>query len=287
MDFRRSNIAEPYHLRSSRLLFKTQYLLLSLILILAGYITPTRAEPMVLSLATGDNYPPFTDFELPHGGMATKLVRDAFENSGYSVGEISRLPWKRSYLLAEQGKYHATFPYGWTTERAELFYYSDPFLLAAVYAWSRPGKSNIIKREEDLHGKVYCNPRGYGDFGLVLRLLDQNLLRRETSNSLQQCFKMLRAKRVDFVSVTQSNAMKALSDAGMPLEDVQRSEFATDQSHHYVIVSKQLPRAQEIIEAFNTGFKILREDGRYQSLKEEFNWVESNAPSHQHYSIEN
>jgi len=274
MDFRRSNVAELYHIRSSRLLSKTRYLLLSLLAILAAFMAPAKAEPIVLSLSTGDNYPPYTDLALPHGGMATKLVRDAFENSGYSVGKISRLPWKRGYLLAEQGKYHATFPYGWTKERAELFYYSDPFLLAAVYAWSRAGKSNIIKREEDLHGKVYCNPRGYGDFGLVLRLLDQNLLRRETSNSLQQCFKMLRAKRVDFVSVTRSNAIKALSDAGMPLEDVQRSEFATDKSYHHVIVSKQLPRALEIIDAFNTGLKILREDGRYDALKEEFGWAE-------------
>ncbi|MEH6494528.1 MAG: ABC transporter substrate-binding protein [Pseudomonas marincola] len=285
MDFRKSAYAEQYRIRSSIPLTKARYLLLSIMLILAAVIAPAKAEPLALSLVTGNDYPPYTDIDLPHGGMATKLVRDAFENSGYSVEEISRLPWKRGYLLAEQGKYHATFPYGWTTERAELFYYSDPFLLAAVYAWSRAGKSNIMKKEEDLQGKVYCNPRGYGDFGLVLRLLDRNLLRRETSNSLQQCFKMLRAKRIDFVSVTRSNALKALSDAGMRLEEVQRSEFATDQSHHHLIVSKQLPRAQEIIDAFNTGLKKLKEDGRYDVLKEEFDWAEYNVFEHQRSPI--
>ena len=56
----------------------------------------------------------------------------------------------------------------------------------------------------------------------------------------------------------------------------QRSQkmCALIKNNFYVIVSKKLPRGQEVIDAFNKGLRILRENGRYKALKEEFNWME-------------
>ena len=85
---------------------------------------------------------------------------------------------------------------------------------------------------------------------------------------------MLLLKRVDFVIATQNTAINALSKAGvLPAED-QKSGFVVTEVPLHVIVSKQLPRAQGIIDAFNKGLKILRDNGRYEALKEEYNWVE-------------
>ncbi|MCJ8340032.1 MAG: ABC transporter substrate-binding protein [Pseudomonadales bacterium] len=249
-------------------------ILLSMVLVLSVFIAPAKADTFALSLTTGDDYPPFADLELSQGGMATSLVLNAFEISGYFGKELEWLPWKRGYTLAQLGQYHATFPYGWTSERAELFYYSDPFFSTKNYAWSRLGQPNTLTNEEDLHGTVHCNPRGYGDFGQIKKLMDRDLLRRETPNSMQDCFKMLQLKRVDFVTATHSTAMNALLKAGVLPVEVQQSGFVVTEVPLHVIVSKQLPRAQVIIDAFNEGLKILRENGRYDALKDEFNWVE-------------
>ncbi|AQS40330.1 periplasmic component of amino acid ABC-type transporter/signal transduction system [Shewanella psychrophila] len=246
----------------------------SIVLVLSVSMAPAKANTIVLSLTTGDDYPPFTGRELPQGGMASTLVINAFEKSGYVVKEIEWLPWKRGYTLAQRGQYHATFPYGWTAEREESFYFSDPFFPTLNYAWSRSGQSNTLTNEEDLQGTVYCNPRGYGNFGQIKELMDRNLLRRETPNSMLHCFRMLLQKRVDFVAATPNDAMKALLQAEISPEEVQRSGFVITEIPLHVIVSKQRPRALEIIDAFNKGLKILRENGRYEALKEEFNWVE-------------
>ncbi|WP_157752197.1 hypothetical protein [Shewanella benthica] len=76
-------------------------------MILAVFIDPVKADTFTLSLTTGDDYPPFTDRKLAQGGMATTLVLNAFEKSGYFVKEIEWLPWKRGYTLAQRGQYHA------------------------------------------------------------------------------------------------------------------------------------------------------------------------------------
>lgn len=233
-----------------------------------------KADTLALTLTTGDNYPPFTGLELPHGGMATSLVRKAFKASNFFVKEIEWNPWKRGYTLAERGQYHATFPYGWTAERAELFYYSDAFFPTIDYAWSLLGPENTLTQEDDLQGKVYCNPRGYADFGTIKVLMDRNLLSRETPNSMQDCFRMLQLKRVDFVVASSNTTIDTLLKIGVSLEQVQRSGFVVTEVPLHLIVSKKLPSAQQIIAAFNKGLKILWENGRYQLLTKEFKWVE-------------
>ncbi|MCJ8337563.1 MAG: transporter substrate-binding domain-containing protein [Pseudomonadales bacterium] len=274
MRLERATCIKPLNPSFSSLLPQIRCFLVSIVLILSMFIDPAKADPFALTLATGDDYPPYTDLELPRGGMATSLVLNAFEKSGYFVKEIKWLPWSRGYALAERGKYHATFPYGWTAERAESFFYSDPFFPSISYAWSTLGQSNTLMNEEDLYGKVFCNPRGYADFEKIRGLMDRNLLRRETPNSMEQCFKLLRAKRIDFVAATPSDAMNALLAAGITPEEVQQSGFSISELPHHLIVSKKLPRAQEIIDAFNNGLKILRGNGSYEALIKEFNWVE-------------
>ncbi|MCJ8337048.1 MAG: ABC transporter substrate-binding protein [Pseudomonadales bacterium] len=274
MRLERATCIKPLNPSFSNLLSQARCFLLSMLIVLSVSIDPAKADTFALSLTTGDGYVPFSGIELPQGGMATSLVLKAFEKSGYFVKEIEWTPWKRGYMLAQKGLYHATFPYGWTAERAELFYYSDSFFPTRGYAWSRIGPANALTSEEDLHGKVHCNPQGYADFGQIKELMDRNLLSRESPKSMQACFSMLQLERVDFVVATPNNTMDALLKAGISPEEVQKSKFVVTEVPLHVIVSKQLPRAQQIIDAFNNGLKILRGNGSYEALIKEFNWAE-------------
>ena len=74
--------------------------------------------------------------------------------------------------------------------------------------------------------------------------------------------------------VKNGRITNALLAAGISSEEVQHSGFSISKLPHHLIVSKQLPRAQEIIDAFNNGLKILRGNGSYEALIKEFNWVE-------------
>ncbi|SQH74990.1 conserved protein of unknown function [Shewanella benthica] len=80
--------------------------------------------------------------------------------------------------------------------------------------------------------------------------------------------------RVNFVSAAPYDAIKALLEAGVSPKEVQRSEFVVTEIPLHVIVPKHIPKAQDIIDAFNKGLIILRENGRYEVLKQECNWLE-------------
>lgn len=274
MSIERVTCVDQLYPHFSIYLVRARFFLLSMALILPGFFNPVKADPIAITLTTGDDYPPFTSTDLPQGGMATILVLNAFEKSGYLDKQVEWLPWKRGYELAKRGEYHATFPYVWSAERAEFFFYSDPFFSSAHYAWSRQGEANTLMNEEDLHGKVYCNPLGYGEFDIIRELKDRNLLRRETPSNMQQCIKMLLGERADFIIAVSSEVKNALLEAGVSSEDVQQSGFQVAEIKHHLIVPKQLPEARELIDDFNDGLKKLRENGDYDSLKDEFGWIE-------------
>jgi len=155
-----------------------------------------------------------------------------------------------------------------------VFYYSAPFFTTKYFAWLRLGQINTYTQARDFLDKVYCYPRGYGVFGIIKEFLDNKLIRFERPNNMQGCFKMLHIKRVDFIVTSTDTALKVLQGLGKSSSDVQKSSFSVSKVSLHLLVSKQLPNAQVVIDTFNNGLNTLQENGRYEALIEEFDWKE-------------
>lgn len=98
---------------------------------LAGFLfsllsVTSRSE--ALSLVTGNNYLPYSDEELPKGGLATKVVLQILRHADIDHDEPEFRPWVRGLTETESKNYDATFPYARTSEREEVLLYSEPFL---------------------------------------------------------------------------------------------------------------------------------------------------------------
>ena len=236
--------------------------------------SPALAQGLNLTLATGDDYPPFTGTELPGGGMAMRLVIRAFEEANVTVREVEWLPWKRGYELTRMGRIDGTFPYGWTRERAAESLYSDPFFPIRDYAWVMRESPFDPQSMDGLRGRTFCRARGYGNFGMLAELIDQGAIRRETPSTMAKCFRMLAVGRVDFVSSASSDALNAIGEAGLARTGVVRRNLVlADLSLHFII-GKSHPRAREILDAFNRGLGVLRQSGEMERIAAEFNWQE-------------
>ena len=83
------------------------------------------ASAAPVQLVTGDDYAPFTDRELPQGGMLTELVQQALLQAGHQP-KLSWLPWKRGYQATLRGQFDVTFPYLKTAEREADYLFSAP-----------------------------------------------------------------------------------------------------------------------------------------------------------------
>ena len=90
---------------------------------------PVRAETVRL---TNGEWAPYLSETLPHHGAASHIVSKAFEKVGVTV-KYGFFPWKRSYRLAEQGRWHGTVVWVFTEKRAKDFLYSDVVIEDAEY----------------------------------------------------------------------------------------------------------------------------------------------------------
>ena len=114
-------------------MFKPQkFALFALILVLyfCGISKISHSEDAkTIMLATGE-YPPYASAEMPGYGFVTEIISAAIKEMGYKP-EYLFYPWKRCERSVKQGKAWATFPYGFTEERANDFLFSDVILVTS------------------------------------------------------------------------------------------------------------------------------------------------------------
>lgn len=236
--------------------------LLSLLLCVSA-----RAE--VLHLATGDDYAPFTGKALPGQGMLTQVVRAALAEQGMAI-TLDWLPWNRGYLKTRRGEYDATFPYVRSVEREAEFLYSVPLYVAEQFLFSRA--SDPIE-PDDLpasRGRRLCFPLGWQPPLAIEQLIDQGVLQRHAPLGLQECARLLLLQRDDLFIADRTLGDSALRSTGAALSQFHRSQTALQSNTLHFIVSREHPRAAELIERFNQGLEALKVRGEYQRLIESY-----------------
>ncbi|MDU9409156.1 transporter substrate-binding domain-containing protein [Pseudomonas sp. zfem001] len=236
---------------------------------LLGLLLCASVRAEVLHLATGDDYAPFTGKALPGQGMLTQVVRAALAEQGTAI-TLDWLPWNRGYLKAKRGDYDATFPYVRSTEREAEFLYSAPIYVAEQYIFSRAGDQIEVADLSAITGRQVCYPLGWQPPAAIQQLLDQGVLRRHSPLGLQECARLLLLKRDDLFIADRNLGDSALRAAGADMQQFHRSRVPFQSSTLHFIVSRQHPRAAELIERFNRGLETLKARGEYQRLIESY-----------------
>lgn len=226
-----------------------------------------RAE--VLHLATGDDYAPFTGKTLAGQGMLTQVVRAALAEQGAEI-TLDWLPWKRGYLKAARVEYDAAFPYVHSAEREAEFLYSAPIYLAEQFIFSRSGDAIELSDLPAMSGRRLCHPLGWQVPEAIRQLIEQGVLRRHSPLGLQECARLLLLRRDDLFIADQHLGESALRSTGAESSAFHRSQAAFEHSTLHFIVSRQHPRAAELIERFDLGLEALKASGDYQRLIERY-----------------
>lgn len=217
-----------------------------------------------LQLATGE-FSPYTGVALPDGGVAARVVRAAFRESGYGEPQLQFLSWGRAFHLAETAQVAGAFPYAWNSERAKHFYFSSPIYIERIIWYSSRG--NDQARKGEWQGFRVCVPAGWNTAHMAAEF-KQYALRLEQPRELVQCLQMLDKGRVDLMAISD----RVMDEASFRLFGEQWHFQPLPLHSHtnalYLIISRQYPEAMKLSEAFNQGVAALRVDGRYDRLME-------------------
>lgn len=237
---------------------------------------PTRA----LRVVTASGYAPFTDKDLPGGGMFTQLVLRAFElgNPDQEVNFFFVNDWNAQLdNLLPSGAVDMAFPWfkpdcdrvqilsAPNAYRCTDFNHSDPFYDALVGYYTLAGSPyEGATAYTDLLGARLCRPDAWFTFDMEAEGLVAPAITLTQVTQLG-CWELLDAGEVDVVTY---DALPAEDDArtlGMSDRVVSLDALTTTATLH-VFVAKDNAEANAALPALNAGLEELRLTGEWFSI---------------------
>lgn len=220
--------------------------------------TAVAAESTVLSMVTGNDYAPFTDEDLPEGGLFTELVREAMARSGYK-SEIEFLPWDYALRATQKSTFKASFPWYDTSERRSSLWYSRPVYEVLIVVYHKAGAPLAFSGIDDLNGLNLCRPKGYFDDDIKAKVEEGQVI-RTAPDTPSECFEMLVSGDVDVVSMSAMVGNGEIIKAGFEDEiEVADTPLAIRPLH--VVYPKFDPRSRGVMGKIDVALAAMEKDG--------------------------
>jgi polar amino acid transport system substrate-binding protein len=255
-----------------RSLFPKALSVVCLLVSVAAMASGPNERPQIpdpVKIVSGPHYPPFSSRGLPQNGLGPFLVSKIFEASGVSVSSDFR-PWKRAYRETLIRKHDSALPYTQTPKRRSSFLFSEPVFKVRSYIFVRSASDINAESLSELHNRKYCNPLGFSDGAPIERLESRGHLTRLSPSTLENCFKMLVAGRVDFIKTNPHVAEYMIGNFGISPETVRALPFVVETEYLHVIVARNHPNGGALIDAFNQTHKRMKAEGQLKSLTKRY-----------------
>lgn len=166
-------------------------LLAGILLILQGL--PCTAEEIII---VGDDYKPpkiYMENEKPEG-ILVEILRYVEKETDYSF-KIDLYPWKRAYVMAENGGY-GIIGLSMTKERLQIFDFSEILYYDDIMLVVKKGHEFTFNTLKDLKGKLIGARRG-ASYGDKFELGAKKVFELITDNNGVQRLKKVLAGRID------------------------------------------------------------------------------------------
>ena len=232
-----------------------------LLIMLCAFPAAVQAAP--LKLASSTYYPHYAE-DLPQQGAVTEVVRQAFLLQGIEI-DVDFMPFARAYRESQQANYVGLIAAWYDDQRAEDFYYSQPLYANHIVFFKRKSDAIQYRNYADLAKQRlrlalvqgYLQPEGLLDSQPNMISVAQD----------EQAFQMLAKGRVDLVPADKLNGLYLLQQK-LPAE-IDKLDYMTPALEirpMYLLLSKQDPRSELLMQQFNAGLTELRQSGQYQQI---------------------
>ena len=101
------------------------------------------------------------DFQkMPHSGIAGRIITEAFRLHGIRT-EFEFYPWKRAFMLAQEGEYDGTALWFKNSARESAFYFTEPVITEKFVFFHLKSQPLKWQTPDDLRGKVLGGLLGF------------------------------------------------------------------------------------------------------------------------------
>ncbi len=246
--------------RSIDLIEKVQIGVAALLCLLFFAASASNAEQ--IRLTTGE-WPPYQSELLEHGGVATRIVTEAFEMEGLTV-EYGYFPWKRSLKLAETGKWDGTFLWFDTPKRRQLFFISEPIIEARYVLFHLKDLKFDWKSAADLSAYTIGGTLGY-DYGQAFQSAeaDGTLAVHRKPSDLEN-FSQLVKGHIQLFPCDQSVGYTLIQSAFPPniAAGITHHTKPLKVATHHLLLSRKVKGNERRLHKFNRALQSLKDDGK-------------------------
>ncbi|WP_419913314.1 hypothetical protein [Hoeflea sp.] len=242
-------------------------------------------KPITVYVVTGDNWPPFTDTSWPNDGMATEIIRAAFNASDIGANvEIDIIDdWNAQVTsLVKKDRYQMTFP--WAMPNMDFWQSCDrlpePMQIRCEYSKSKPivnttqvffqevGRADLNDTSlEDVKKRRICRPKGYSTFDMVEAGFSIEGL--VVGNSPQDCFQRLLEGTADYVALNRFVGLAVSHDMGIS-DSIEMSNFSVPGTLHLLAYATN-DESNRYLDEFNVGLERIIANGVYSQIVSFFN----------------
>jgi len=218
-------------------------------------------------LATGEGYSPFIDNKLPDGGWSTSLIKQAFNKLNLDT-EIDVLPWNRALKWTQDGRFLAAFPFVYSKQRAEHFWFSPPINFVPVHMFV--ASNSTFTSPDQLKNKRLCFPFSYSLDSLEQDIVDKYQMHINRVKDGIGCVK---------------HVLKGWSDAGLTNGYIHANKLPKSEAKDisivifpeqlaliplYLVIGKDYPNAEKWIAEFEHAFSLLVKSGEKAATDQRF-----------------
>ncbi|MGB7244790.1 MAG: transporter substrate-binding domain-containing protein [Sulfitobacter sp.] len=241
-------------------------------------LTPRAFEGQI-NLLTGSDFVPFTDAGLDQGGLLADLVNTAMQ--AVTPADGFQIHWVNDWAahhdpLMKLGMMDMAFPWYKPDCGADPqnnicanFLFSDPMFETLTLLFTDKSRPVPFATDQDLVGRILCRPKGHitHDLNRVdRRWITDAKVELISPELVSECFEMLIAGQVDAVAINEFTGRAAVKDLQLSdsVEVVQRRPLSIEGLH--VLVHKQHPDAQALLDHINSGLRAIKDNGQYQAI---------------------
>ncbi len=246
--------------------------------------TPAPAVSRPLRIVTSTGYAPFTDEDLPGGGLITRMVNRSMElgNADQEYTLLFINDWGAHLdVLLPTGAADMVFP--WfrpdcskvenlspaSAYRCTDFNHSEPFYEALVgYYTIKGGAFEGATSYSDLIGARLCRPESWFTFDLEAEELMPPNVELVRPVPVDGCWQLLMDGEVDIISLEALPAEEGARELGFS-DRVAKLESLTSAQTLHVFVSKDNQLANDALPIINAGLQQLRTSGEWFNIVRE------------------
>lgn len=219
--------------------------------------TPLKAD--TFSIAA---YPwePFLDSEREDGGISLNIIREALARKGHDI-DILHVPWVRALAMIKKNKVDILPAVWYSDERAQVMQYSQSYAENRIVFIKAKNNPYEFKGLDSLHNKVVGIAR---DYAYEEAFLNDKNIDFSIANTLESNVKKVISGRVE-LTLDDEIVAKAIIPSDL-LKKISFTNNALTAQKLFITCNKENPKCNRIINDFNAGLEMMRNDGSLDAM---------------------